>query len=70
MKRLALYCRCGAAWTGTLSGPMAAGMTAEFHAIHNGPDHGPATAREAAAARAREEKDFAARVHKKESGRE
>jgi uncharacterized protein YbjT (DUF2867 family) len=59
--RLALYCSCGAAWTGDVAPSFAAKAKREFNGLHTYPECGPATAEEATRARAQAEADEARR---------
>jgi hypothetical protein len=54
--KVALYCKCGAAGYGWVSPVLAAEQLREvWQALHRGPGCGPATAKEAAAARRKAE---------------
>lgn len=51
-----LYCKCGAAWTGTLgSKRLDAHLEAEFYKIHSGDGHEPCDAKTAARARGKQD---------------
>lgn len=56
MTAVTRYCMCGASLRGSASPlDMAVGLTAMFDRFHSGDGHGPATAKQAAAVRRREE---------------
>ena len=55
-KSQAIYCLCGAAWK-NLSPQEVKRIGPYFYDIHSGAGHGPATARQAALARRRTDKD-------------
>lgn len=55
--KIALYCKCGGTWTGTISSnnpdKLRAGLEAIFWEAHSGPECGSATREEAVKARRR-----------------
>jgi hypothetical protein len=54
MARLALYCVCGAAWSGTVESVKAPTIRSIWQRVHDGPGHGPATAAQARRARGKD----------------
>ena len=56
MKKIALYCKCGAAWKGTVSEMGAWWILAQWHTMHQGDGHGACDARTVARNRAAAER--------------
>jgi hypothetical protein len=63
--KIAFYCKCGGAWTGTLS-PVTdekiAQLTAIFHEAHSDPGCGPTTRADCRRARAKAERESVEKI--------
>ena len=66
--KIELYCICGATWKGFVSKEGSEAISKAWRETHTGDGHAPATSKQAARARAAEEREYAKQMRREARG--